>query len=1093
VVLALAICALGASVAPASAAAPTVVKTDDATEVTYTTAKVSGEVERPADPDPAFDTDCTFEYIPAADFGPRSEVKRLTVTGDRGTFELYLPNSGQLTPHLPFDSPAATVQSALEGLGDIGPGNVTVTGGPGSPSGSSPYLITFSGALANKNVETLEVYTIDPTGISAELVTITEGHAEGWEDAGQAGCEPETPLKTPGKTAVTANLTGLTNGTEYRLRLTASNLDGSDSEEAADTFTTKAVSVPTVSIDPVTTFTDTTAQFVGHVTPGGTDPAFEANWNFQCTPACPDLTGGSISADESSHKVEADASALEPNINYEVKLVATNAGGSESAQTSFQTTAVGPVARTLPAFALGNATEALVGGKVNPKNSQTEYWVEYGPGSGATYPSNIPVAKNASAGSGGQAVFVTQKIPGLSPATEYHYRLVAKSTSGESQGEDVSFETPPSAEPIQANCPNAKIRTETNSATLPECRAYEMTSEQDKNGADISFGMATSPDGNRVGYAVYGAFGDTLANNAIASYVAQRGPSGWTTRSLMPRVESPSLGFNRAYYPVDNSTDLSSAVLALDQVTSEEPVVNNVLLLKPGSSPTWVTAPTVPGAEIFPKAYVGRSDDASHIFFESKQEFVPGAGNGESQIWEWFDGKVRLVSAQGDGSPFPGGASVGAGFNGQIQEGTNYFGELPQPLVVSADGSRVFFAEGRGVFGARGVYVREDGLHTHPISVSRRTGSVGDFDSSAHFVGAAADGSRAYLRSESQLTNDATPGGGLYSYNLETDTMHFVGAGALSVGAVLVSEDGERVYFTSPKLLAPGKGIEGAKNLYTANDEGGELAFIGTVEPGDLNFADSANKYSEDSYVNATSDGAEFAFDSTARLTAYDNTGHREIYLYDAARSSLRCVSCRPDGHPAEGDASLRNTGEGLVATGRPRALTSDGSALFFRTSDGLVPGDANGLRDVYEYRNGQISLISTGTSAFPTTIIGSSPDGKNVFFMTRDPLVGQDIDGSRDIYDARVEGGFPAPPPPVSLCEGEACQGQAHSAPAYASPGTASLAGRGNTNGRAKERKHKACGRKFKKQHSKCGGKTKKHKAKKHQTKKTSKSRRGE
>ena len=51
------------------------------------------------------------------------------------------------------------------------------------------------------------------------------------------------------------------------------------------------------------------------------------------------------------------------------------------------------------------------------------------------------------------------------------------------------------------------------------------------------------------------------------------------------------------------------------------------------------------------------------------------------------------------------------------------------------------------------------------------------------------------------------------------------------------------------------------------------------------------------------------------------------------------------------------------------------------------------------------------------------SATGSDIFFETRSQLVGQDTDSLGDIYDARVDGGFPAPTPEPS-CAGEACQG---------------------------------------------------------------------
>ena len=65
--------------------------------------------------------------------------------------------------------------------------------------------------------------------------------------------------------------------------------------------------------------------------------------------------------------------------------------------------------------------------------------------------------------------------------------------------------------------------------------------------------------------------------------------------------------------------------------------------------------------------------------------------------------------------------------------------------------------------------------------------------------------------------------------------------------------------------------------------------------------------------------------------------------------------------------------------------------------------------------------LISSGRSAGGASFVDASADGSDAFFLTDGSLVAADP-GSVDLYDARVGGGFPIPPPPIA-CEGDACQ----------------------------------------------------------------------
>ena len=73
------------------------------------------------------------------------------------------------------------------------------------------------------------------------------------------------------------------------------------------------------------------------------------------------------------------------------------------------------------------------------------------------------------------------------------------------------------------------------------------------------------------------------------------------------------------------------------------------------------------------------------------------------------------------------------------------------------------------------------------------------------------------------------------------------------------------------------------------------------------------------------------------------------------------------------------------------------------------------------------------------------SASGNDVYFATSTSLVPQD-DGDvlTNVYDARIDGGFPTPAPEPS-CSGEACQGASSGPPSFGSLGTSSFTGGGN------------------------------------------------
>src|SRR5262249_52884215 len=100
-------------------------------------------------------------------------------------------------------------------------------------------------------------------------------------------------------------------------------------------------------------------------------------------------------------------------------------------------TSLPPIAATRVSTGV-TETAATLNGVVDPQGSETTYHFEYG--TSTSYGTSVPVP-SASVGSGSVQKTVSQALTGLQPSTTYHYRLVATSANGTSEGEDSVFRT----------------------------------------------------------------------------------------------------------------------------------------------------------------------------------------------------------------------------------------------------------------------------------------------------------------------------------------------------------------------------------------------------------------------------------------------------------------------------------------------------------------------------------------------------------------------------------------------------------------------------------------------------------------------------
>ncbi len=105
-----------------------------------------------------------------------NEVQTVTVTGNGGTFTITY--SGQTTSDIAYDASSAAVQTALEALSNIAPGDVVVTGGPGDATGSVPYVLSFGGALADTDLAEVTtsvaaLMAVGTVGVSTDTPGVT--------------------------------------------------------------------------------------------------------------------------------------------------------------------------------------------------------------------------------------------------------------------------------------------------------------------------------------------------------------------------------------------------------------------------------------------------------------------------------------------------------------------------------------------------------------------------------------------------------------------------------------------------------------------------------------------------------------------------------------------------------------------------------------------------------------------------------------------------------------------------------------------------------------------------------------------------------
>jgi hypothetical protein len=586
------------------------------------------------------------------------------------------------------------------------------------------------------------------------------------------------------------------------------------------------------------------------------------------------------------------------------------------------------------------------------------------------------------------------------------------------------------------NCPNAAVRAQQNSTYLPDCRAYELVNPATDDIGEVNRVPLISDDGETVLYTSVILGNSALGGGVSSLSVARRGADGWSRVSADPFSYGALWQGTGLTEAIVFSKDFTKGLLntSIRASASDEDTRSDLYRVDVGHGTTTLMSPSL---ATFPYSVLGATDSLDRVVFDvvssgAQSGIYANEGGPDSQLLSVDQNGAQVGGAVRAGTGADRGMDVGVG-SGSHQP----FVERGGSHAVSADTQRVYFYSSVGFYpdiGLAGPLLLNDHGVSRVVSASQRTGDVGNAYN-ARFISATRDGGSVYFNSIDQLTDGATPGGGIYRYDVATRALTLLTPDAgspagLQLSGAIASDDQSHIYFTSSSDLAPGA-TAGDRNAYVWTQADG-VRFIAAVG-GDL-------------FSRVTPDGRFALMLSNRSFGGASNDGRQAVYRYDAVTRQLICVSCRPDGAPSEGSADIESQSFGLPSAPMThnRALTFDGDVVFTST-DRLTTNDQTNAQDVYMYHDGVLSLLTAGEGDSGSYVSEVSDDGKNVLIVSRSRLVGADRDAQEaDVYDVRVGGGFLEPPAPPAPCRGDDCQGPALAAPAAASPGTSRVSGPG-------------------------------------------------
>ncbi len=494
------------------------------------------------------------------------------------------------------------------------------------------------------------------------------------------------------------------------------------------------------------------------------------------------------------------------------------------------------------------------------------------------------------------------------------------------------------------------------------------------------------------------------------------------------------------------------------------------------------TAIDDPGSEGWAR-YEGASEDGSLVFFTSNEGLAGAPAVPELYAFNTTGAAIGPVPSM---SALP--ISLG---EDAVRPTTSLTAEALPGEETLAVASTAGFGAGRGVTiegealtvkevpGPNQLVLTQALANPHPegATVTEPAAAVLGMTAIAN------DGSRAFFVSDDVLADNQTAGSGavegepnLYLYDVRSGATTFVATlGPLDVNtcepscgsgraSMLVGEpDLSRRAFPTPDGSA--LAFESGGDL-TGDDQALQTRLTAPVMPGEhtLQVESTAGMSPKQFILLGSGAGAEQekieAIDSATELTVseYDERSNYgvvgefaagepvarldiEVYRY-LAGGGLACLSCAGPATSPVGMAFLgASSGGSYGPPGQNVPMSEDASIVFFQSANSLVPGaqaarpghEAESM-NVYEWRGGQVSLISDGSPS-GSVLDGTTPSGNDVFISTRSQLTSGETGNWINVYDARVGGGFPEPPGEPAPCVGQGCRASGGATPFFEVP----------------------------------------------------------